>query len=143
MMYIRSLVVVFTAMLVLAAAPAYPADELFDTAAASKHLEQGISCLKEKDFEAAIREFDALTAIAPDAEAFYYLGYAYYMKGKKGVGEDRIKSLENFDKAFEIDPNFSPSRYKPPETTAQMTGAPSTTEAPVPPQPPAADQPGQ
>ena len=143
MTYTRSLFFVLIALLSLAAAPAYSADELFDTATASKHMEQGISCLKEKNFDAAIREFDALAAIAPDADAFYYLGYAYYMKSRKGDGEGRIKSLENFDKAFEIDPNFSPSRYKPPETTAQMTGAPSTTEAPVPPQPPAADQPGQ
>jgi tetratricopeptide (TPR) repeat protein len=147
MTYYRSICIVLTAMLTMAAAPAFPADdELFDTATASKHMEQGISCLKEKSFDAAIREFDESARIAPEAEAYYYLGYAYYMKSRKNAGEGRIKSLENFEKAYEIDPNFSPARLKTPEPAAQPTSKPSTTEVTALPQsnaprPPAPEQP--
>jgi tetratricopeptide (TPR) repeat protein len=140
MSYIRTLIFVLTAMISMVAAPAYSGDELFDTAAASKHLEQGISFLKAKDFDAAIREFDKSTVIAPEAEAYYYLGYAYYMKSKNGDGESRKQSLENFGKAYEIDPNFSPTRYKLSEPAPQPITKPSTTAVPVEPQP-AAQQP--
>ena len=140
MSYNRTLIFVLTAMISMAAAPAFPADELFDTAAASKHTEQGISFLKAKNFDAAIREFDKSAVIAPEAEAYYYLGYAYYMKGKNVDGDSRKKSLENFGKAYEIDPNFSPSRYKPSEPAPMPITRPSTTTAPVEPQP-AAQQP--
>ncbi len=54
MAYNRSLIFVLTVMVSMVAAPAYPTDELFDTATASKHIEQGISFLKAKDFDAAI-----------------------------------------------------------------------------------------
>jgi tetratricopeptide (TPR) repeat protein len=136
MAYNRSLIVVLTIMMVgMLAAPAFAQDELFDTATASKHMERGITCLKAKDFDAAITEFDASAAIAPEAEAYYYLGYAYYMKGKKGEGESRKLSLENFEKAYEIDPNFSPTRFKPSEPAPQLATRPSTTAAPVEPQP--------
>src|SRR3990172_9135946 len=134
MTYIRSLIVVLTIMVSMVAAPAYPADELFDAATASKHLDQGISFLKAKDFDAAIKEFDESAGIAPEAEAFYYLGYAYYMKSKKGDGESRKLSLENFDKAYEIDPNFSPTRFKPAEP-APRHATKSVATAPVAPEP--------
>ncbi len=141
MEYNRSLIFVLTAMLSMAAAPAFPADELFDTATASKHREQGISCLKEKNYDAAIRAFDKSAEIAPEAEAYYYLGYAYYMKSRKGDGEGRKKSLENFEKAYEIDPNFSPTRYKAAEPAAQLTSRLSTTAEPASPQPDAPQAP--
>ncbi len=134
------LIFVFTVMVSMVAAPAYPADELFDTATAAKHMDKGISFLKARDFDAAIKEFDELTAIAPEAEAYYYLGYAYYMKGKKVDGESRRMSLENFEKAYEIDPNFSPTRYKPSEPAPQLMITRPTTSVPVEPQP-AAQQP--
>lgn len=146
MAYNRSLIYVLTAMLSMAAAPAFPTDELFDTAAASKHLEQGISHLKAKDFDAAITEFDESASISPEAEAYYYLGYAYYMKSRKGDGEDRQKALENFDRAYEIDPNFSPTRFKPSEPAPQQAATPPPTAEPVSPRPaepqaPAPEQP--
>ncbi len=140
MSYNRTLIFVLTAMISMVAAPAFPADELFDTAAASKHMEQGISFLKAKNFDAAIREFDKSAVIAPEAEAYYYLGYTYYMKGKNDDGDSRKKSLENFGKAYEIDPNFSPTRFKPSEPMPQPITMPSTTAVPVEPQP-AAQQP--
>jgi tetratricopeptide (TPR) repeat protein len=140
MTYNRLLIVVLTIMLSMVAAPAFPEDELFDTAASSKHMEQGISFLKAKDFDAAINEFTESASIAPEAEAYYYLGYAYYMKGRKVGGDSRKLSMENFEKAYEIDPHFSPTRYKPSEPAPQLTTRSSTTAVPVEPQP-AAQQP--
>ena len=141
MAYNRSLIYVLTAMLSMAAAPAFPAEEVFDTATASRHLEQGISHLKAKDFDAAITEFDESASISPEAEAYYYLGYAYYMKSRKSDGENRQKALENFDQAYEIDPNFSPTRFKPSEPAPQQTTTPARASEPVAPQAPTPEQP--
>jgi len=141
MAYNRSLIYVLTAMLSMAAAPAFPAEEVFDTATASRHLEQGISHLKAKDFDAAITEFDESASISPEAEAYYYLGYAYYMKSKKSNGENRQRALENFDRAYEIDPNFSPTRFKPSEPAPQQTTTPVPAPEPVAPQAPTPEQP--
>jgi len=141
MAYNRSLIYVLTAMLSMAAAPAFAADEVFDTAASSKHLEQGISYLKAKDFDAAITEFDESASISPEAEAFYYLGYAYYMKGKTSNGDNRQKSLEYFEQAYDLDPSFTPTRFKPSEPAPRQAAAPPPaaepccTEAPAPEQP--------
>lgn len=111
--------------------PAYSADELFDTKAASAHTEKGIEHLKKKDLDAAIREFEESVSINPDAEAYYFLGYAYYLKGKTGDGESRKRSKENFEKAYELNPGFTPSRLMesgsaapkepPPQPQAQET----------------------
>jgi tetratricopeptide (TPR) repeat protein len=88
-------------------------EELFDTKTAATYFEKGIAHLKAKNYDAAVTELEESVTINPDAEAFYYLGYAYYMKGRTGDGESRKKSLECFDKAYELNPNFTPSRYKP------------------------------
>lgn len=92
---------------------AYAADDLLDTQTAAKHIEQGITHLKANNIDGAISEFAEADAILPDAESSYYLGYAYYLKNKTDKGESRNKSLEYFEQAYEIDPNFSPTRYKP------------------------------
>jgi len=106
-------------VLMLAPAVGRSAEELFDTKAATQHTEKGIAHLKAKNYDAAAKEFEESSAIYPDAEAFYYLGYAYYMKGKiSNDGESRKKSMENFDKAYELNPNFTPTRFKPEETEA-------------------------
>ena len=142
MSYNRSLIYVLTAMLSMAAVPAFAADEVFDTAASSKHLEQGISYLKAKDFDAAITEFDESASISPEAEAFYYLGYAYYMKGKTSNGDNRQKSLEYFEQAYELDPSFTPTRFKPSEPAPRQAAAPPPAAEPAAPQEaPAPEQP--
>ncbi len=105
-------------------------EELFDTKAASQHLDQGVAYLKAKNFDAAISEFETSAGINPDAEAYYYLGYAYYLKGRTGDEESRNKSRENFERAYEIDPNFSPSRFKP---TEQVPAHVKEPEEPAPP----------
>jgi tetratricopeptide (TPR) repeat protein len=145
----RLLVFTLITMLSLVAATAFPADELFDTMATAKHMEQGFSYLKAKNYDAAIKAFEESAEISPEAESYYYLGYAYYLKSRKDNGQSRQKSLENFEKAYEIDPNFSPTRYKPSgpsEPKLQTSSKPSETAEPIDPQqaepkPPTADQP--
>jgi tetratricopeptide (TPR) repeat protein len=117
----RLLVLVLTIVLSIISTSGYAAEELFDTKTAEKHIEQGIAYLKAKNFDAAISEFEESSVIYPDAEAYYFLGYAYYLKGRSGDGDSRKKSMENFEKAYEMDPNFSPTRFKPAET--DMMGA--------------------
>ncbi len=90
-------------------------NELFDTKTAAAHTEKGIASLKDKKYDAAIKEFEESASVYPDAEAYYYLGYAYYLKGKTGDGESRKKSIESFEKAYELNPNFTPSKFKPAE----------------------------
>jgi tetratricopeptide (TPR) repeat protein len=109
--------IVFLALL-LVTLTANAADELFDTKAASEHIDKGIAYLKENNFDAAINEFDESASISPEAEPYYYLGYTYYLKSRKGDIESRKLSLDNFDKAYEIDPNFTPMRYKPKEQSS-------------------------
>jgi tetratricopeptide (TPR) repeat protein len=106
-------------------------EELFDTKAATQHLDQGITYLKAKKFDAAISEFETAADINPDAEAYYYLGYAYYLKGRTGDEESRNKSRENFERAYEIDPNFSPARFKPTEEVPARMEQPDQTAPPA------------
>jgi len=130
----RLLVFSLITMLSLVAAPAFSADELFNTTAAAKHMEQGFSYLKAKNYDAAIREFEESAGISPEAEPYYYLGYAYYLKSRKDNGQSRQKSLENFEKAYEIDPNFSPKRDKlseTPEATMQKNPKQPVSSEPV------------
>lgn len=93
----------------------YAADELFDAKTAAQHMAKGIAHLKAKQYDAAIDELSESASVYPEAEAFYYLGYAYYMKGRQGDGESRKNAMENFEQAYELDPNFTPTRYKPAE----------------------------
>jgi tetratricopeptide (TPR) repeat protein len=94
----------------------YAADELFDAKTATEHMAKGIAHLKAKQYDAAINELEKSASVYPEAEAFYYLGYAYYMKGRKGDGESRKNAMENFEQAYELDPNFTPTRLMPIET---------------------------
>ncbi len=138
----RTLVFVLTILAVLAPLIGHAEEELFDTKAAAEHIEKGIAQLKAKNFDAAIAEFEESASISPEAEAYYYLGYAYYLKGRSGDGESRKLSRENFEKAYEIDPSFSPTRYKPPEPAPEKekrqqpvqktSQAPAMTERPAP-----------
>ncbi len=104
-------------------------EDLFDTKAAAVYTEKGIDHLKEKKYDAAIKELEEAVSINPDAEAYYYLGYAYYMKGRKGDAESRRKSIECFDKAYELNPNFTPSRYRPPDAAAAEPKPKTKTES--------------
>ena len=153
-------------MVVIAFAPAGWAAEdepLFDTKAAAADLEKGLALVKAKKFDEAVAVFEEAAATNPDveAEAYYYAGYAYYLKGKSGDEDSRQLSIEYFDRAYEINPNFSPNKFKPeepmPGAAAQQGGdvtpasvAPANTlaippvqQAPAAPAAPAAPQPGR
>jgi tetratricopeptide (TPR) repeat protein len=121
---------VLTVMLIMAVGQVFAADELFDTASATKHMQQGFSYLNARNYDAAIHEFEESTAINPEAEAYYYLGYAYYLKSRKVDGKSRVKSRENFEKAYEIDPHFTPTRYQPAEPAPEPITRPSQTALP-------------
>lgn len=116
--------VILCALLALIISPSatYAAEELFDTKAAEVHIEKGIKGLKAGRYDSAVQEFEAASEIQPDADVFYYLGYAYYMKGKDGDEESRKKAMENFEKAYEINPNYTPSGFKPEEAGASKPG---------------------
>jgi Tfp pilus assembly protein PilF len=110
-------------------------EELFDTKAAESYLEKGISHLRTKNVDAAVDALEESVSIAPEAEAYYYLGYAYYLKGRGGDGESRKRSIESFEKAYELNPQFSPSRFKPAENAEpgkQMNPEPGLPAAPPP-----------
>ncbi len=127
----RVLLLVLFFAIVLAPLAAHAEEELFDTKAAAEHIEKGIAQLKAKNYDDAIKEFDESATIAPEAEAYYYLGYAYYLKGRNKDDGNRQKSRENFEKAYEIDPNFTPTRYKPSQP-APALGHPTRGEAQAP-----------
>ncbi len=118
--------VIFVAimMLCILPRPGYAADELFDTAAATELTNQGFADLMADRYDAAIEALEESVGIDPQAPAFYYLGYAYYMKSKKGDGEDRTKAMENFDKAYELDPSFTPIKIKTDEPATAAPVAP-------------------
>ena len=104
------------------------AELLFDSRAEA-HLEQGMTFLNTGKIDGAVSELEESLKIAPSAEAYYYLGYAYYLKAKKsGDSESRRLSRENFDKAYAIDPSFTP---QPREGAAQETAQPATEPSPT------------
>jgi tetratricopeptide (TPR) repeat protein len=112
-------------LLVMAAAPVMAAEEdVFDTKTAIEQREKGRQFLNTKKYDAAIEALEAAVDAAPDAEAYYLLGYAYYEKGKTGDEESLEKAKENFEEAYSLDPNISPNKFKP--------GQPVPAPGPVP-----------
>jgi len=144
--------VLILTLLAIAAPVVYAAEEpLFDTKAAKAGLEKGLALVKQKKYDAAVEVFEEAAATSPEveAEALYYAGYACYLKSKAGDEDARQRSVEFFDRAYEIDPNFSPNKFKPteplPGPAAQKGGdvtpaavAPAGTLAIPPAAPPAA-----
>jgi tetratricopeptide (TPR) repeat protein len=110
---------VLVVMLLFIVSPALSAaeEELFDTKAAAAGIEKGLSLIKQKKYDAAVEAFDNAAATAPDieAEALYYAGYACYLKSRSGDEDARQRSVEYFDRVYEINPNFSPNKFKPAE----------------------------
>jgi tetratricopeptide (TPR) repeat protein len=123
-------IAIVVSVIVLAAFHLAGAEEdLFDTAAATAHIDKGMTDLKNKDYDSAIKELEEAVSIDPDAEAYYYLGYAYYMKGKTGDEASRKKSLEAFEKVYELDPSFTPSGPSLTETPPSVSSESTETEA--------------
>ncbi|MHB8845042.1 MAG: tetratricopeptide repeat protein [Nitrospirota bacterium] len=110
-------VLVLTLLFIAAPAVNAAEEELFDTKAAAAGIEEGISLIKKKQYDAAVEKFEDAAAMSPDieAEALYYAGYASYLKGRAGDEDARQRSVEFFERAYEINPNFSPNKFKPTE----------------------------
>jgi tetratricopeptide (TPR) repeat protein len=142
---------VLLVLLVMVSLPVLAAEEeLFDTKAAIELREKGRQLLNTRKYDAAIEALEESVDTAPDAEAFYLLGYAYYMKGKAGDEESKEKAKENFEEAYTLNPNFSPSKFKPEEISAPEgekslgEAAPASKQASPPaPAAPATEQPKQ
>ena len=129
---ISLLMVFLVALLGAAAFPAHADDaDLFDAKAAAQHIEKGIADIQAKNFDAAIEEFEAAADANPDAEAYYYLGYAYYLKARAGDKESWSKSRENFDQAYEINPNFTPTKLKSEEPVPAPQAGQAEQSAPT------------
>ena len=126
----RIAMLLILALVLVPLATAFAEEDLFDTAGAAPHVKQGIAHLKAKKISAAIAEFEKAAAIAPEAETYYYLGYAYYLQGKQKDGASRKKSREYFEKAYDLDPNFSPSRMTAAEQTGETASSEETATAP-------------
>ncbi len=115
----------------MTAAPVMAAeDDVFDTKTSTEQREKGRQFLNTKKYDAAIEALEASVDAAPDAEAYYLLGYAYYEKGKAGDADAREKSKENFEEAYSLNPNISPNKYKPGEPIS-MPGAAPAGEQPI------------
>ncbi|MDA8098744.1 MAG: hypothetical protein M0042_03880 [Nitrospiraceae bacterium] len=117
-------------MMLACAFPAFAADEeLFDTKAAASSIEKGKKLLSQKKYDAAIEAFEDAISAAPDAESYYLLGYAYYIKGKAGDEASRQKAREYFEEVYNINPNFSPSKFRVPEVMAAPGSQPAAGSA--------------
>lgn len=114
--------ILLLALVLSAFSLSHAAEELFDTKTALSAMEKGLSLVKVKKYDEAIEQFEQAAAASPDmeAEAYYYIGYAYYLKGKSGDEESRKKSREYFERAYEANPNFSPNKFKPTEPPAAL-----------------------
>jgi tetratricopeptide (TPR) repeat protein len=74
-------------------------------------LDAGLAAFKKRRFSKAEIEFrKALEADPQSAAANYYLGYTYYKIAEptRRLTPNKQKALELFDKAFELDPTFTP-----------------------------------
>jgi tetratricopeptide (TPR) repeat protein len=100
-------------------------ENLFDTETAAVHRDKGIALLTAKNYQGAIAELEESVSIAPNAEAYYYLGYAYYYRGRAGDVESRKKSIECFDRAYELDSSYTPNRDKNLEISPSGQNEPS------------------
>jgi len=105
---------ILAVLLLGTAVPGISSDDLFDRKSYALHLGKGIKHLEAGRHNAAIREFEEAAAQNPDAEAYYYLGYVYYLKAqRRGDRESQQKSQENFALSHELDPEFKPRRPLP------------------------------
>jgi tetratricopeptide (TPR) repeat protein len=107
-------------------------EELFDTKAASALFDKGMEHLRAMKLNEAIQDFEESLSFAPEARTYYFLGYTYYLKGKTGDAESRKQAIESFDKAYELDPTFTPNKsdLSVPEAPGEKTEPTGTSPAP-------------
>jgi tetratricopeptide (TPR) repeat protein len=81
------------------------------TGAAQANIDAGLAAFKKRRFSRAEAEFlKAVEAEPSSAAANFYLGYTYYKiaEPSRRNTPNKQKALELFDKAFELDPSFTP-----------------------------------
>jgi tetratricopeptide (TPR) repeat protein len=81
------------------------------TGAAQANIDAGLAAFKKRRFSKAEDEFKkAVEAEPSSAAANFYLGYTYYKIAEpmRRNSPGKQKALEYFDKAFELDPSFTP-----------------------------------
>ena len=79
--------------------------------AAQANIDAGLAAFKKRRFAKAEAEFQKAVASDPSsAAANFYLGYTYYKIAEptRRNTPNKQKALEYFDKAFELDPSFTP-----------------------------------
>jgi len=109
---LRALVTAFSAAVLAGTPPASPAIEIRDP-----DLEQGVTLVKEGDFEAAVLKLDEAArrlSLEPRgdkelAAAYLYLGIAYLELDQELVARARFKEAAALDRDLRLDPRgFSP-----------------------------------
>ncbi len=92
-------------------AAAVKSADLPATGAGQASIDAGLVAFKKRRFSKAEIEFrKALEADPASAAANFYLGYTYYKiaEPQRRNSAGKQKALELFDKAFELDPAFTP-----------------------------------
>jgi len=84
-------------VLVVALALVFASGLLF-AATAEQYLAQGNKFLKAKQYDKAIQYYSASAKMKRTDAAYYYMGLAYYMKGKKA------EALSSFQNALKVNP---------------------------------------
>jgi len=74
------------------------------TANAKTYQDYGIKSIKAKKYDDAIKYLAYSAKAQPDANTYYYLGYAYYAKG------DKANALSSFQQALKLNPNHSQAK---------------------------------
>lgn len=108
-------IIVLAVLLQQAPTTAAPAQDQTGSAAPS-HIASGIALYKKRRFRAAAAEFrEAVDADPASAAAEYYLGYALYKIAEptRRLTPEKREAREHFARAFELDPQFSPSWSAP------------------------------
>lgn len=91
--------------------PAAASSTAAPTGAGQANIDAGLAAFKKRRFSKAEGEFrKALEADPSSAAANFYLGYTYYKiaEPQRRNSAGKQKALELFDKAFELDPAFTP-----------------------------------
>jgi tetratricopeptide (TPR) repeat protein len=99
----REAVIIWGLVLLLLVPAGVWSEELFDLNASKIHFQKGLHYYFQKQYPAAVREFQETLRINPDdARSCYFLGYSYYQL------REMQKAQEAFEQAYQMNPQYSP-----------------------------------
>ena len=79
------------------------AQELFDVKSSNEQFSRGVNLYYQDNYQESLTAFEEAVRINPDnAEAFYFIGYAYYKEGKFSKASDAFKT------AYDLNHEYSP-----------------------------------